>query len=65
MEDIVIEAKKRDIIGKQVKELRREGWVPAVIYGQGIVPIAISLDAKIANRVLPGITSSQFVTVDV
>jgi large subunit ribosomal protein L25 len=65
MEDIVIEAKKRDVIGKQVKTLRREGWVPAVIYGQGIVPIAISLDAKFANRVLPGITSSQFVTVDV
>ena len=65
MEDIVIEAKKRDVIGKQVKALRREGWVPAVIYGQGIVPIAISLDAKFANRVLPGITSSQFVTVDV
>lgn len=65
MEDIVIEAKKREIIGKQVKALRREGWIPAVIYGPEIEPIAISLDAKIANRLLPRITSSQFITVDV
>ena len=65
MEDIVIEAKKREIIGKQVKALRRDGWIPAVIYGPEIEPVAISLDAKIANRLLPGITSSQFITVDV
>jgi len=65
MEDIVIEAKKREIIGKQVKALRRDGWIPAVIYGPEIEPIAISLDAKIANRLLPGITSSQFIIVDV
>ncbi len=65
MDNIVIEAKKREIIGKQVKALRREGWIPAVIYGPEIEPIAISLDARIANRMLPGVTSSQFITVDV
>ncbi len=34
-ERMTINAEKRNVVGKQVKQLRREGWVPAVIYGQG------------------------------
>src|SRR5688572_10353464 len=30
---ITLEMKKRDVTGKQVRQLRREGLVPAVVYG--------------------------------
>ncbi|MBK6645966.1 MAG: hypothetical protein IPG44_09460 [Anaerolineales bacterium] len=34
MEKVVLKADKRDVTGKQVKALRREGKLPAVIYGR-------------------------------
>ncbi len=40
-------AEKRTIIGKRVKRLRREGLVPAVIYGTLVdEPISVTLDAR-------------------
>ena len=46
MEKVVIKAEKRDVIGKQVKAMRRAGKLPAVIYGRRTEPINISLDAQ-------------------
>lgn len=65
MEQIVFQATHRDVIGKQVKALRREGKLPAVLYGHRIEPIPVSLDARDAGRVLPTVTSSLLVVVDV
>lgn len=64
MEEIVLQAKKRDVIGKQVKALRRQGGLPAILYGS-IDPLAITLDAHNAERVLQSVTSSHLITVDV
>ena len=38
-----LEAQTRTVIGKQVKALRRQGLVPAVIYGVGAAPIHITV----------------------
>ncbi len=38
MEKVIIQAEKRAVTGKKVKVLRREGKLPAVIYGHGIDP---------------------------
>jgi large subunit ribosomal protein L25 len=65
MEDIVITAKKRTVIGKQVKALRRAGGLPAILYGSGITPTPILLNAREAGRTLGSISSSALVTVDV
>ena len=65
MDKVVLKASKRDVIGKKVKALRREGQLPAVIYGRGIESISISLDAHEANRVLPGVSSSQLLNIEV
>lgn len=65
MEDIVFKAQPRTVIGKQVRALRRQGQLPAVIYGRHLEPIAISLDLRDTTRALPRITSSQLITVDV
>lgn len=65
MEEFEISANVRKVIGKQVKAIRREGRLPAVIYGSKIDPIAIVLDFREASRVLAGMTSSQFIKIDV
>ncbi len=35
MEEVMLEVKKRDVTGKAVKQLRKEGLVPAVIHDHG------------------------------
>jgi large subunit ribosomal protein L25 len=64
MEKTVIQAEKRMVTGKQVKALRREGKLPAVIYGYGINPISIVLDAHSASRILAKASSSTLVTIE-
>ena len=65
MEKIIIQANRRQIIGKQVKQLRRQGRLPAVLYGKKFEPISVTLDFREANRILPGVTSSHLITVEV
>jgi len=65
MEEVVLQAQERTITGKQVKTLRLAGRLPAVIYGKSYAPVAISLDYREAQKVLPTISSSQLVVVDV
>lgn len=63
MEKVVLKAEKRDIVGKQVKAMRRAGKLPAVIYGRHTEPIKISLDSHTASLVLGKLTSSSLVTL--
>ncbi len=65
MEKVVLQANRREVVGKQVRALRRQGLLPAVIYGHHIQPINISLNAHDAGLVLPKLSSSQLVVVDV
>ena len=65
MEKVVLKATKRDVVGKQVKALRREGKLPAVIYGRHTDPISINLGAHTASIALARLTSSSLVTIDV
>ncbi len=65
MEKVVLKATKRDVVGKQVKALRREGKLPAVIYGRHTDPINVNLDAHTAAVALAKVTSSSLVTIDV
>src|SRR5512134_3812937 len=65
MEKVVLKAEKRNVIGKQVKALRREGKLPAVIYGRHTEPINILLEAHSASLALGKITSSSLVTIEV
>ena len=64
MEKVVLKANKRSVIGKQVKALRREGKLPAVIYGSHTEPISIELDAVVAGRRLARATSSSLITIE-
>jgi large subunit ribosomal protein L25 len=61
--EVVLKAEKRDVIGKQVKALRRQGRLPAVLYGRKFQAIPVTLDLREAGRILPTITSSHLVTI--
>lgn len=65
MEKIVLKATKRTVTGKQVSQLRRAGRLPGVIYGHNVEPVNISLDAHEASLVLPKVSSSTLITIDV
>ena len=65
MEKVVLKAQPRQVIGKQVRALRREGLLPAIVYGSHISPVAISLNFHDASLALAKISSSQLVNVDV
>ncbi len=44
---VSLQARRRDDAGKAVaRRLRREGRIPAVVYGKGMEPIPLSLDAQ-------------------
>jgi len=65
MEKVVLKATRRDVVGKQVKALRREGKLPAVIYGRHTDPINVNLEAHSAAIALAKLTSSSLVTINV
>ncbi|MDP1545729.1 MAG: 50S ribosomal protein L25 [Anaerolineales bacterium] len=65
MDKVVLKATKRSVTGKQVKALRREGKLPAVIYGYRLEPIAISLEAHSTGLAMAKVTASSLVTIDV
>ncbi len=52
MAELVLSAKPRTITGKQVKALRRQGWIPAVLYGRHIQPTPIQVEGKELQRIL-------------
>ncbi len=60
---LVLTATRRNVIGKQVRALRREGKLPGVIYGHRFDPLAITLDLRDASRSLAGLAPSALVTV--
>lgn len=65
MDEIQLEAKKRSIIGKQVKALRRAGLIPAIVYGGGEDPISIELDEKDTSRIITQTSASTLISLKV
>jgi large subunit ribosomal protein L25 len=64
MEREVIEAVRRSVIGKQVKALRREGKLPAILYGSTIEPTPVLMDLKSASNTLNRLSGSALVTIN-
>lgn len=65
MAEVLLQVSKRDVVGKQVKTLRRDGLLPAIVYGRGISSIPISINSREANRILSAITSTNLVVLDI
>jgi len=65
MEKIKLQAKKREIFGKQVSSLRREGLVPVVLYGKGKENMSLSVDKKEFDRVYKMSGGSTIIQVEI
>ena len=61
---IVIEAEPREITGKQVSQLRREGWIPGVIYGRK-EPVSVQMEQKALRRALRTVGTTHLADVKV
>lgn len=68
-DQIILEAQKRTVKGKQVRELRRQGLLPGIIYGRigkdQIDPLAIQLNLHEASKIINKLTGSSLVKLDV
>ena len=63
MEQLKLQATPRTVIGKQVKQLRREGLLPGIIYGRSIEPLAVQFDAHEARSIANQAGSSSLINV--
>jgi large subunit ribosomal protein L25 len=63
MDKVVLNAVTRTVTGKQVGVLRREGKLPAVMYGHHFDSTPITLDMREATKLLNSVTSSSIVTI--
>ena len=63
-ERIVIEAEPRQVIGKQVSQWRREGWIPGVIYGRK-EPVSVQMEQKALRRALRTVGTTHLADVKI
>lgn len=64
MERILLEAENRTIKGKKVSTLRREGKLPAVIYGRDVETMPITLGARETTNTLNSVSGSTILTIN-
>lgn len=65
MEALELKAEVRQTTGKHVGKLRRQGFVPAVVYGKGIEADLIQIDAKNLRKVLGQAGTHQLVALQI
>lgn len=64
-ENIVLQATKREVIGKQVRHLRGQEVIPAVLYGPGFAPIPLQTDAVALRNVLRQAGGGHLITLQI
>jgi large subunit ribosomal protein L25 len=62
---VELKAKERTLFGSKVKRLRREGWVPGVMYGHGFESVPLKFDKYDLRDVLSQVGGSQLVNIRV
>lgn len=62
---VELTAEKRAVLGKQVKQLRRQGWVPGVMYGHGFSPVPLQFEQRSLRQVLSKVGGSQLISVKI
>ncbi len=62
---LTIKAKKREIVGKKVKNLRLEGLVPATIYGPARESVPVSVDYKEFEKIYHEAGHSKMISLEV
>jgi large subunit ribosomal protein L25 len=62
---VELTAEKRTVLGKQVKQLRRQGWVPGVMYGHNFDPMSLQFEERSLRQVLSHVGGSQLISINV
>lgn len=65
MDKVEIALAPRDIIGKKVKALRRQGVTPTHLYGHGVGSVALQSDSKSLLRVLAQAGKTSLVALNI
>jgi large subunit ribosomal protein L25 len=65
MEHLELTAEKRDVIGKKVRFIRREGQTPANLYGHGVASTALKLDTRNLSSVLAHAGQTDLISLKV
>ncbi len=63
MERIELRAQTRTVRGKQVKQLRAAGWVPAVLFGADIPSQPIQIEERVLNRALNRASATSLINL--
>jgi large subunit ribosomal protein L25 len=61
--EITLDAMPRRVVGKKVKQIRRQGWVPMVLYGPDFEPELYQADALETNRVLAAAGTTSLISL--
>lgn len=64
MTEVVLKANKRTVTGRKVKQFRREGKLPAVMYGSNFDATPIVMDRHETVLALRGVSSSTVFTIE-
>lgn len=64
-EQVELTAEKRTVTGKHVRRLRREGWVPGVMYGHGFEPVSLQFEERSLAHILSKVGGSQLIGINV
>jgi large subunit ribosomal protein L25 len=64
-EAVQLEASPREAFGKHVRQLRREGQTPAIVYGHGIETYPIAIDTRTLLATLPRVGKTTLIALAV
>jgi large subunit ribosomal protein L25 len=62
---VELAARKRSVLGSKVKALRREGWVPGVMYGQDFESVPLQFDGHDLRQTLSQVGGSQLINIKI
>lgn len=65
MNKFIIKAETRELTGRKVKALRREGKLPANVYGRDVKSMAVTVDLKEFNKVFKEAGETGIVEIEV
>jgi large subunit ribosomal protein L25 len=64
-EQVMLAAERRTVLGKHVKQLRQQGWVPGIMYGHGFESLPLQFEERSLTRMLSHVSGSQLVSIQV
>jgi large subunit ribosomal protein L25 len=65
MEAILLDAELRNITGKAVRHMRREGYVPAVVYGHLTEPVSLQVSERALRQALRVAGTNRLITLKI